>query len=344
MKKIVFGVFLIISFMPSAYAVKMNAIYQAEVLVASQAEKTREQGVQQAFAQVLTKVSGNPRILQNPSIQVALSQAKNNIQEFEYLPSGDRAAPFLLKVQFDPTAVKELLQKAQVPLWDENRPLILVWLAIADQKQRTELIADSSTNHFVDLLKKRAYQRGIPLLLPSLDMTDLNQVSVTDVVQMARLPLAKASQRYHVDGLLLGHLRYQNKLIKSDWQLILGQDQWQWQLESGLAAVMVEEVIDKMSNILSARYTAVSSDKALSAFTMVVTEVAQQEDLQKLMHFMKRLSLITALDIDSIQGNEVVMHLSVQGSRQLFIQEAAVEQHLHLESETDAQLTYRWVP
>lgn len=202
MKSVWVFIIILMSAVPTAYAVKMESIYEVQMPVTSQSEQQREQAMQQAFKQVLTKVSGNSIIGENSVIKAALLQAKDNVQEFSYVSSNNSAAPFLLRVKFDPQAIKQLLRQANVSIWHENQPLVTL--------------------------------------------------------------------------------------------------------------------------------------------TFIVNGIAQQDDLRSLMRFIKQASLIRAFEIENITGDQVIMQLTIQGPRQAFIQETAVEQHLHLELEEANQLTYLW--
>lgn len=344
MKSICIFIVMLMSLVSTAHAVKMESIYGAEVPVASQNEQLRAKAMQQAFADTLIKASGSSTVLQNPVIKAALPQAKNNAEEFGYVPSNVLSAPFLLKVKFDAEAVKELLRQAKAPLWGENRPLILVWLVIEKADHTVDLVDNSSTNDFVVLLKKRADQRGLPLLLPVMDMTDLNQLSVADVRAMLVPALQKVSLRYHADGLLVGNIQQNDQgVIQSHWKLIVGKDQGEWRFTNSVAKPGIEELIDKIAVMLGGQQTAVLSDQSIATFTLVVKGVAQQEDLHDLMRLMKHIPLIKSLEMGNIMGDKVMMYLTIQGGRQAFMQDAAVEQHLHLELEEGNELTYLWM-
>lgn len=342
MKKIVCGLFLIV-LTSSAYAVKVKSIYEAEVAVQSQDESFREPALRQAFAQALTKVSGSSTVLENPNIRKALSQAKNNVQEFSYQPSGLVDQPYLLKVRFEPATLKKIIREAKAPLWDEDRPLILVLIAIDDGKHPAELLDASSAHPFLSLLKQSAYQRGLPLLLPLMDMNDLSQISLLEVQELNAAALQKTVDRYHCDGLLVGTISPKAQGYQSHWRLLLGKEQADWVVEAEAPQPLMSTLFNKMTSILSGRYAAVLTDSSPSDFSLTVKGVSEHDDFENLLRFLKHISLIKDLQIENIEGDAVVFHLAVQGSQQAFKQDASVGQHLQLESEGSNQITYLWV-
>ena len=96
MKKIILVLFLV-SFFHNAFAVNESSIYQAEVLVASQDEKLKDQAIQKAFVQTLSKLSGNSQLLSNPVIKAALPSAQNAVEEIQLWRLGYSCHPLFFK-------------------------------------------------------------------------------------------------------------------------------------------------------------------------------------------------------------------------------------------------------
>lgn len=343
MKKLIWGILLAGLMQQAAYAIKVKSIYEAEVPVSSQSEQQRAHAIQTAFIQTLNKMSGSADILQNPTIKAALPEAKNQVEEFGYVPSGQPALPFLLKVQFDAKALKKLLRQAKAPIWDENRPLVLVWLSVDLPGHPSEVIDNQSTNEYALLLKKDALQRGLPIMLPMMDITELNQVSAADIRTKSVDLLQKAAERYHADGMLIGNIEPKDKMLTGHWKLILGQDHWDWDLSSESAAGLVGLLNDKLVSTLAGRYASVQTEKVSSSFTLIVKGVDQQDDFENMMHFIKHISLIKEMEVENIKGDEVILHLAVQGAQKAFMQDASVGQHFKLQIEKENELTYLWV-
>ncbi|HSW71208.1 MAG TPA: DUF2066 domain-containing protein, partial [Gammaproteobacteria bacterium] len=156
-----------------AQAVKTKSIYEAEVPVSSQDAKLRDQAIQQAFVQTLMKMSGSNQILQNPSIRAVLANAGNEVDEFSYLPSQENGLPYILKVRFDAKAMKKILTEAKEPVWGENRSLILLWLTMETPGHAPEILDNQSNQEFAQFIKKEALKRGLPAMLPMMDISEL---------------------------------------------------------------------------------------------------------------------------------------------------------------------------
>jgi hypothetical protein len=343
MKKLIIAILVSVFLQPAAFAMKVRSIYEGQVLVSSQNEQQRNQAIQEAFIQTLNKMSGSTTMGENPTIKAALPEAKNQVEEFSYAPSGQDGRPFLLKVQFDAKALKKLLRQAKAPIWDENRPLIMVWVAVDNPGHPAEVIDNQSTQEYALLLKKEALQRGLPIMLPMMDIAELNQISAADIRAKALPLLQKATERYHTDGLLMGNIEPKDKMLTGHWKLVLGQDHWDWDLSSETASGLIALLNEKLVNTLAGRYASVQTEKVSSSFTLVVKGVDQQDDFENMMHFMKHISLIKEMEIENITGDAVIMRLDVQGAQKAFMQEASVGQHLKLQIEKENELTYLWV-
>ena len=337
-----FWLIILAIWFPAAYAIKVKSIYQAEVPVRSQDAQLREQAIQQAFIQTLNKMSGRTDMEHNATVKAALPEATNDVEEFGYVPSGIVGQPYLLQVQFDPKAMKELLQDAQAPIWDENRPLILVWLTVEGVGQGPDVIDNQSTHQFALLLKKEASQRGLPLLLPMMDLSEINAVSAADIRSKTVAPLQKAATRYNSDGILIGSVITKDKIVSGQWKLVLGANQWDWTLSSDSPAGLVSMLNDKLVKTLSERYAAVQTEDDITSLTLTVKGVAQQEDFENMLRFIRHISLIKQMEIEKVSGDLVVIDVDIEGAQSAFMQEVSVGQHMHLQLENDDELTYVW--
>lgn len=343
---------LLASLTQAAYAVKLKSVYVSEVPVVSQDEKLRDKAIQQAFGQTLIKLTGDALILKNPQLKAALATAKNNVDEFGYLPSATPGLPFTLKVEFDSHAIRQLLNKANVPLWGLERPLILVWLSAENANHTAELVDSESNNEWAVSLKQGADQRGLPLFLPMLDITDIKQVSAADIRAMSVATLQKAAERYKADGILIGSIEQKDKLYISHWKLTLGEDQWDWNFINESPAQLLQVMMDKMTATLTGRDREVADAAPTSptlpasssaSITLTVKGVNQRDDVEDLMHFLKDMPQVKELEMENVLGDEVELHLTLQCSQKIFMQDVGVGKHLQLQAESENNLTYVWV-
>jgi hypothetical protein len=113
----------------NAFAVTVTDLYRVSVAVENQGDESRKLGIQWAFQQLLIKVSGSQDVLNNPTLIEASQNAERYVQGFSYQQDGFDEQIYL-QAWFSKALVVPLIKRAQAPIWGENRPLLLNWLAI----------------------------------------------------------------------------------------------------------------------------------------------------------------------------------------------------------------------
>lgn len=91
-----------------------GGLYSGEAPVNSQAEGERNEAMKTAFAQVVTKVSGDNSILTRPEVAKAIAAPGRYVQQYEYrqdvvTDNGQPQAHLTLVAQFDRDAVDQLI-------------------------------------------------------------------------------------------------------------------------------------------------------------------------------------------------------------------------------------------
>jgi hypothetical protein len=242
-------------------AAKVASLYEAEVAVASQADDMRAQAVQEGFLQVLIRASGDPQIDRNPLIKESLQRSDYYVQEFSYSAATVASSQYTLHVRYNEADVKRLLRRAGVVHWGENRPLLMVWLAVTNKQNDTDIIASESSGDMYSTMKQQSTQFGLPMIFPLMDVDDVNRVSVDDISNMAVSVLQDAAKRYAPDGILIGKIDESGEEVESQWELVIKQDQWNWEINDKTPEAVVSSIMDEISQTLAKHYAAKSSNK-----------------------------------------------------------------------------------
>src|SRR5579862_4592741 len=232
MKKIL--ITLVLIFVPafSAFAVKVSSLYRAEIPVSSQSEDEKTRAVRLGLAQVLIKLTGNPKIEDMPEIRASLEKADYYVQEFSYSSPETSSAEYLIYIHYDAADVKNLLKKAGIAYWGATRPLILVWLVVTNKGQQSEIIGNESPGVYLDEMKEQGKKFGLPLIFPMMDVADISQVTPEDVKSENLALLKEAGKRYAPAAYLIGKIEENSDGQTSEWQLILNDNTWHWTINS----------------------------------------------------------------------------------------------------------------
>jgi len=340
-------IIMLIAFLPipSALAVKVSSLYQAEISVASQGSDEREQATREGFLQVLMKISGDTQIEKNPLIHSNLKRAEYYVQEFSYFTPSTTASQYILQIHYNVNDINRLLKKAGISSWGQNRPLILVWLAWTDKQDNTEIVGneESAINIFADM-KRQARNSGLPLIFPMMDVSDMDRITSDNVIEKSLPLLKEASKRYAPDALLIGHIQQYDDTYESDWQFVLNGEQWNWTISDASTKSIASSVIMQISQTLSKRYSVKAIDKISTRLQLEVSNITQRDDLAQLIQYLNQLTPVQQVQLLQVSGSSVKLSVLVKGSSATFQQHASIGQRLvQIPSESsDNQLIYEW--
>lgn len=160
----------------------------------------------EALDDMLIRYSGLRELPASPALQSAQQQAGRYIAQTQtHNENGEKTAD----VSFDPAAVQHLAQTLGLPVWNHDRPVIMLWLVDNrgnNSAGERRIMLDQEYSAAREQLRQVAMERGIPLLLPLGDLEDNMAVSASDVYGNFINPIAAASLRYQPDAVLVASL------------------------------------------------------------------------------------------------------------------------------------------
>lgn len=310
-----FFVLILLSLTCGSYAAEVNNLYQAQLAVDSRDEDEREQLAPQLLHQVILKVVGNSALLNDTDLQPVLKQAGQYVQQFEYVRTNDVSADLTqpdrlaLKISFDPDGVNRLIQGLGLPVWGKIRPDILAWVAINKDQSQQLLSLENADSDITPLFETAADKRGLPILLPLMDLQDLTQISFDTVWQQDEATVQLASARYGADMLLMCQATVEGDIATIHWQLVTDDDSKRWQSQGTLQAAL-EAGVGQLADILASQYSqTVDTSLADQRLTMHISDVIDYGDFTRLMSYLRQLDYIT--DIRVINLNQQMLNLDI---------------------------------
>lgn len=200
-------------------------LYQVDQYVADQSEQTRRQAAQRSLLRVVSRLSGLVSVPRNASITQALRNPERYYAKYVYFdpkgvdPNGlnridnakeSDATALAVRFTFQPAMIKQLARSAKLPTWWSRRPLTLVWMVLDEPDGRS--VVDQGAVSIRSALDYAAHQRGLPVLLPAMDLDDSLLVSTAVVWGKFTDVLDQASDRYKAGQYLLGRFSVQEIL------------------------------------------------------------------------------------------------------------------------------------
>ena len=346
MKRVVILFLVFFLGVSTAFPAKVSTLYQGVLPVATQSATQRDRLATEALAQVFIKVSGNDDILNNPAIKAHLSSANSLVDEYSYsrAPSiPGNAMPWLLQLDFGVDAINKILREAGAPIWGQNRPLMAVWLDYEVPGHAPEIIGADSGSNITLLLKQNTDRRGVPVVFPALDVQDLAQVTVNDVASMNFFKLINGSARYSSDAVLAGRIQATANGYITQWKLALGNDQWGWTITAKTLPDVMAEIANHVAGTLAGRYATVISNTVQSEFTLKIQGIAAADDFVQVSNYLRHLTPVSDVQLLEIDGTNMVVKISLRGTRESFEKALSVGKKLTPVANTNPSLlAYQW--
>ncbi len=298
-----------------ARAAEVQGLYQAEVPVSGQQPAERKRALRTALSQVLVKVSGGRAVTQDPGIARALQTPSQYVQQYRYRTvypdSGDGARPTkLLWAQFDRDAVNRLLREQNRPIWGKARPAMLVWLAV-ERDGRRVLVGSDDPSSVPTVLESRAAARGLPLVIPLLDLEDQSRLRVSDVWGEFTDSIVSTSKRYQSDVILIARAyELLPGLWEARWRLQMGQRALRWSTQSDVLDIALDEGIDRAADVLAEEFARIAEGGDSGALDILVTEINSLGDYARALRYLGALDMVEAVQTIRVQPGEAWFRLT----------------------------------
>jgi len=303
-------------------ATLVTGLYSAEVMVKGQGSIQRKQGFRQALKVVIGKMSGDHALARSKGLRSLIKKAPRLVQQYHYRPlSEDEQAlkknakkSHALSVQFVANRLNQEVAALQIPLWDADRPQTLVWIALEYNRERQILTNNSTIGEFdvAGLLRRSALDRGLPVLLPLMDMEDQQALSYSDLRGGFTDRIQSASLRYRTYGTLSASVRQnRNGSWSGEWLLDVAGESKTWRSVGSLAAVFGQG-FNGLAEELSARF-ATSQNVAVQTLSLEVRGIRGLDDYVRLNRYLNGLAMVESADVSRLTPDFNQYVLRVKG-------------------------------
>lgn len=350
-------------------------LYEAVVPVSGYDAPARDHALSAALSEVLVRVSGDQKVLQQPAIVRVVQNAQRLVQRYSYetvpapaailtpaatlgaspqpapaatanvvtpAPAATLPAPtslLMLRARFDAPAVERVLHAAGFSIWPEPRPQTVLWLGMEAGGTRA-LIGNDADEPLHSLLQAASARRGLPLLYPLLDLEDQQQIQFNDVIDAPAERINTASQRYQPDAVLTGYVHeLAPGQFDARWRLFRGDGMSNWAAQGTLEQV-INAGVDGAADTLASRPAAATGKAALPLRVSGITDLDRFADVE---HYLAGLPAVEHLQTLKVEPTAVIYALDLNDTPQQL--QAMIARGALLvpdgESGTGATLRYR---
>lgn len=311
----------------SVNAVEVSKLDEADVPVASRGNADRSQAMKAALEKVIVKNSGTMSVLSNGLIRSQLSHPDALLSQYGYLESDGQLQ---LRASFEHKRVIALLRQAQLPVWGTQRPVTLFWLALPSEAE-TVILSDSAVSAERKAFSNFSNDRGIPLLLPILDLDEQMGVNPNDVKGMFADVMSSVSGRYQADFMALGAIEPDGSQFKYRLNLYtkatidsLTPPLFTYNGSAETSDKAVNGMLAALGEYYFTKYAIADTGAAVGA-TVTFMNINQMSQLVEIEKYLQQLSAVKTVKLSQIKGQTVTFGLD------LFSSESDLQRLLSLE-------------
>ncbi|MFT5521965.1 MAG: hypothetical protein ACI9IA_002571 [Enterobacterales bacterium] len=377
----------------SVNAREVDGLFEISIAVDDQNNSTRSRATRGALVDVMVRISGQSKAAGNSIIQSNLKKSTAYIQRYLYREedtvdeSGKPIKQLMLDLVFDEMAIRNLLRDADLPRWGSNRPQALIWLAIGDQQQRflmgtddesllkvinkppsneieeaEKIVSSSNPTEGIDepplnlkeIFIEKAESRGLPILLPLMDLEDSVNIDVADVWGRFITPIRQASERYSSDAIVAGQMFRDGDGWLTRWLLLHEGRTISWEIESDNIESSLNLGIDSIADQLAEQYAVYEDSLQRNEILVSVNNVHSVENFANLIDYLESITSIHSVNVAKVTASTIQLRVNLIGEQQSLMQAISLNSKLSIESTpsidpTSVQtklpaLFFRWNP
>jgi hypothetical protein len=333
-------------------AVEVENLYNAKVIVNSQTSSEQKRALQQAMRAVVLKVGGQQALLSETEIKKAVKNVNRYVANYRYQRNGENIQ---LMVNFDENKINQLFEQISAPIWGSLRPQILLWLV--EESGLTRTIVSTSThspdlnNDLPEMVEDFSALRGLPIIMPLMDLTDANNISTYDLWGRFAAQVQTASIRYNPEAIIIIRLsnsslvpladdnevfieqkdcllcKKQQQQYALDWSFIADAqsysvDEIDGQVFSEIMygtkpKELLQQALSTISDKIYQKYALMSNIE--NSYIIDVANISSLKRFIKVEQFLEQLSSVKSVKLLSASGDNRRFELSLKSSGQALL-------------------------
>jgi len=330
--------------MPHADAAVYEDLYEVEIPVIDQTASTRRAAFDKGLSQVLVRVTGDRNIFS----LIKLPRSSSYVKQFLYRetrtapepPAAENAVSppaqqdiptQSLWVQYNETKVTDFVRSNALPLWGKHRIESVVWIAVNDGVNRY-VLKSSDVSALKTITENAATRRALPVVWPEIDPQE-QAIRFADVWAGFTQPLKDVSGINNADSpVIIGRLLWEGEQWKSEWSLLLENNNIDWAIEHSDYQKVIAESIDTAADFMGQQFALFDTGdiNSFHAIAIVIKDIKTVAALERVKKYLSSMPLVQSFQLDRIDGERAFFNVSLRSNAEDFISF----------TETDATLTF----
>ena len=277
--------------------------YTARVAVAD--HRTQEQALAPAMRAMMVRLTGLRYPERSPGVEEALGNPERFVQQYLFESGAGRG----LIVKFDEGAVDDLIEQLGLGRWSRVRPRVLVWLVVEDERGRKSYV--DSASPLAAAIEGPASERGLPYLLPVLDIEDRMTLPVSTLWGGFPEPIERASRRYPANAILAGRIhRGETGFWTARWTLF-GELVREFGTDGESLDTAIAEGVHEVADRFASRFA--MRGAAAVPVTVTVEGVERLEDYARLQRYFAAVDIVERVRVLGVEPGRVRFRLLAKG-------------------------------
>lgn len=311
----------------------MSWLYSVDTAVEAQTQAERTRAAREGLLVVLSRLTGLGSVPRSAEVSAALEQVDTLYDEFVFFERReDDITQRYLNVTFQSDAMLALVKSAGLPVWWSKRPQIIAWL-VAESGGEREILGNDSAHPLVKTLHERARLRGLPIVIPLMDLDDSMAVSAADVWGKVGQTLDTAAQRYGADLVLIGRFSEQrsgeldeNARYSGDWEIWLDGEPVVASFSRVDAHAVAVSAVDRVADRLAEKYAVLPRSRQRQQ--VAITGLNNAQSYAAMMSYLAGLEFIDRVDVTSIDATALKLTIDTRAERSQLIMLLTAEERL----------------
>ena len=318
----------------SSWAKPVSGLYDARVPVPDQQLVSRQDGAKQGLIEVLQKVSGFTVPAENAVILKALEIADQYLYQYSYeavqkdewdasIPPGSS----WLKMRFEAQSIQRIIKAANMPLWGNNRPTVLLWL-IKEERGRSVLI-DGLDDNVSKAVANASQVRGVPVVLPVYDLEDSIRLPQESLWGLFSGSILEASKRYDAESVMAARV-YKNTKGNwvGQWRFYFKEREFNYEFETQELSQQVLSGLSASAEVLANTFAIKPNDARSDVLAIKVGNVKNLKQYAALVNYLEDLTITKKVFVAGIKGDDMDLQLTLSGSFSQLKQVLALDKKL----------------
>jgi len=295
-------------------------LYETTVSVGSRDASAKRSAIGLALGQVVAKVTGRRESAGAAEVLQAAKEPGRFVQQFQYLQqqaSESNPSGLLLRAKFDPFVVDGLVRDAGLLVWGRQRPALLAWLATDGPGGGRQIVSSDDVEGIAASLVAVGRSRGIPVLIPLMDLEDQLLVEPGDLWAGYSERIATASERYAAEAILVARA---GAVSANTWEgrfeLILGGGGQSWVGQAPTREELLTSVVHEAADRMAQRFAGLSAAVDRAMVDLRVSGINGIAAYARVMEYLDSLDQIDKLTVTGLDSGQLSLRVRALGGGQ----------------------------